>query len=65
MLPQVEIYKRMTAYLGRPEGHVKRPAAIHLHDRYGIVQHTLDLGQKLVDAGYVVLVPDLFSRFTR
>jgi dienelactone hydrolase len=64
MITQVEIDKRMTAYLGRPEGHAKRPAVIHLHERYGIVQHTSDLGQKLVDAGYVVLVPDLFSRFT-
>jgi carboxymethylenebutenolidase len=64
MLTQVEIDKRMRAYLGRPEGHAKRPAVIHLHERYGIVKHTSDLGQKLVDAGYVVLVPDLFSRFT-
>ena len=37
---------------------------IHLHERYGIVQHTTDLGQKFVDAGYVTIVPDLFSRFT-
>jgi carboxymethylenebutenolidase len=36
---------------------------IHLHERYGIVQHTSDLAQRLLDAGYVVLVPDLFSRF--
>jgi carboxymethylenebutenolidase len=64
MLAQVEIDKRMTAYLGRPEGYAKRPAVIHLHERYGVVKHTSDLGQKLVDAGYVVLVPDLFSRFT-
>jgi carboxymethylenebutenolidase len=64
MLTQVEIDKRMKAYLGRPEGNAKRPAVIHLHERYGIVQDTSDLGHKLVDAGYVVLVPDLFSRFT-
>jgi carboxymethylenebutenolidase len=54
----------MAAYLGVPEGRGKRPAVIHLHERYGIVQHTLDLAQKLVDAGYIALVPDLFSRFT-
>ena len=35
-----------------------------LHERYGIVQHTTDLGQKFVDAGYVTIVPDFFSRFT-
>jgi dienelactone hydrolase len=45
-------------------GGSKRPAVIHLHERYGIVQHTTDLGQKFVDAGYVTIVPDLFSRFT-
>jgi carboxymethylenebutenolidase len=64
MLTQVEIDKRMTAFMGCPEGHAKRPAIIHLHERYGIVKHTLDLAEKLVDAGYVVLVPDLFSRYT-
>ena len=64
MLTQVRVDNRMAAYLGVPEGRGKRPAVIHLHERYGIVQHTLDLAQKLVDAGYIVLVPDLFSRFT-
>ena len=37
---------------------------IHLHERYGIVQHTTDLGEKFVEPGYVTIVPDLFSRFT-
>jgi carboxymethylenebutenolidase len=64
MLKEVKIDNRMSAYLGRPDGGGKRPAVIHLHERYGIVQHTSDLAQKLLDAGYVVLVPDLFSRFT-
>jgi carboxymethylenebutenolidase len=64
MLTQVRVDNRMAAYLGVPEGRGNRPAVIHLHERYGIVQHTLDLAQKLVDAGYVALVPNLFSRFT-
>jgi carboxymethylenebutenolidase len=64
MLKEVQVDNRMKAYFGRPAGAAKRPAVIHLHERYGIVQHTLDLAQKLVDAGYAVLVPDLFSRFT-
>jgi carboxymethylenebutenolidase len=63
MLKEVRIENRMSAYLGRPDGRGKRPAIIHLHERYGIVQHTSDLAQKLLDAGYIVLVPDLFSRF--
>jgi carboxymethylenebutenolidase len=64
MLTPIQIDNRINAFLGKPAGGGKRPAVIHLHERYGIVQHTTDLGQKLVDAGYVTLVPDLFSRFT-
>ncbi|HXT54981.1 MAG TPA: dienelactone hydrolase family protein, partial [Candidatus Eisenbacteria bacterium] len=54
----------MNAFLGIPPGAGKKPVVIHLHERYGIVQHTTDLGQKFVDAGYVTIVPDYFSRFT-
>src|SRR5688572_682414 len=64
MLKEVRIDNRMDAYLGCPAGGGNRPAIIHLHERYGIVRHTSDLAQRLLDAGYVVLVPDLFSRFT-
>jgi carboxymethylenebutenolidase len=63
MLTQIRIANRINGFLGRPGGVDKRPAVIHLHERYGIVQHTTDLAQKLVDAGYVTVVPDLFSRF--
>jgi carboxymethylenebutenolidase len=64
MLTQIRIDNRLNGFLGRPGGADKRPAVIHLHERYGIVQHTTDLAHKLVDAGYVTVVPDLFSRFT-
>ena len=64
MLTPIRIDNRIDGFLGRPGGAGKRPAVIHLHERYGIVQHTLDLAQKLVEAGYVTLVPDLFCRFT-
>jgi carboxymethylenebutenolidase len=64
MLTPIKIDKRINGYLGKPAGGGKRAAVIHLHERYGIVQHTTDLGQKFVDAGYVAIVPDLFSRFT-
>jgi carboxymethylenebutenolidase len=64
MLTQIRIDNRINGFLGRPGGAGKRPAVIHLHERYGIVQHTTDLAQKLVDAGYVTVVPDLFCRFT-
>jgi carboxymethylenebutenolidase len=64
MLTQICIDNRINGLLGHPSGAGKRPAVIHLHERYGIVQHTMDLGQKLVDAGYVTIVPDLFCRFS-
>jgi carboxymethylenebutenolidase len=54
----------MNGFLGKPDGGGKHPAVIHLHERYGIVQHTTDLGEKFVKEGYVTIVPDLFSRFT-
>jgi len=38
-------------------------AVIVLHERYGLVKHTLDLAQHFADDGYVALAPDLFSRW--
>jgi carboxymethylenebutenolidase len=64
MLAPVRINNRIDAFLGIPEGIGKRPTIIHMHERYGIVQHTMDLGEKYVKAGYVTIVPDYFSRFT-
>ena len=64
MLTPVKIDTRMNGFLGVPDAPGKKPVVIHLHERYGIVEHTTDLGQKFVDAGYVTIVPDFFSRFT-
>src|SRR5437773_10029242 len=64
MLTSIKIANRINAHLGIPPSSGKKPVVIHLHERYGIVQHTTDLGQKFVDAGYVTIVPDFFSRFT-
>ena len=64
MLTPIKIDGRMNGFMGIPDGSGKNPVVIHLHERYGIVEHTTDLGQKFVDAGYVTIVPDFFSRFT-
>ena len=40
-----------------------KPAVIILHERYGLVQHTLDLAQKLADDGYVAFAPNLFAQW--
>ena len=64
MLTAIKIDNRIDAHLGIPDGIGKRPVIVHMHERYGIVQHTMDLGEKYVRAGYVTIVPDYFSRFT-
>ena len=64
MLTSIKIDNRINAHLGVPSGAGKKPVVIPLHERYRIVQHTTALGQKFVDAGYVTIVPDFFSRFT-
>ncbi|MBA2690418.1 MAG: dienelactone hydrolase family protein [Burkholderiales bacterium] len=38
-------------------------AVIILHERYGLVQHTLDLARRLAQDGFVALAPNLFSRW--
>jgi len=64
MLSEIRFGSGKAAFLGKPEVKGKRPAVVQFHERYGIVKHTTDLTQKLTDAGYVALAPDLFSRFT-
>jgi hypothetical protein len=56
MLTPIKIDNRIDAHIGIPEGIGKRPVIIHMHERYGIVQHTMDLGEKFVKAGYVTIV---------
>lgn len=38
-------------------------AIVVLHERYGLVKHTLDLAQRFADDGYMALAPNLFSKF--
>jgi carboxymethylenebutenolidase len=55
---------RVQAFLARPTtGQPPFPAVILYHERYGLVQHTLDLAAKFALYGYVALAPDLFSRW--
>ena len=46
-----------------PAGEARTGALIVLHERYGLVQHTVDLAQRFAAQGYVALAPDLFSRW--
>lgn len=55
---------RVQGFLARPTcGQAPFPAVILYHERYGLVQHTLDLAAKFALYGYVALAPDLFSRW--
>jgi len=44
-----------------PDGDGRRGAVVILHERYGLVQHTLDLAAKLAADGHVAIAPDLFG----
>ncbi|HYX91374.1 MAG TPA: dienelactone hydrolase family protein [Myxococcaceae bacterium] len=50
-------------FLWLPRSAAPAGAVMILHERYGLVQHTLDLAQRLAGDGYVALTPDLFSRW--
>ncbi len=55
---------RVQGFLAVPENQRGPFGAVVLgHERYGLVQHTLDLVAKFAAHGYVGLAPDLFSRW--
>ena len=44
-----------------PADRRRREAVIVLHERYGLVRHTLDLARRLARAGYAAFAPNLFA----
>jgi carboxymethylenebutenolidase len=55
---------RVEAFLALPEqGAGPYPAVVLGHERYGLVQHTLDLAAKFAAHGFVGIAPDMFSRW--
>jgi carboxymethylenebutenolidase len=50
----------LPVHLARPTGAGPFPCVVILHERYGLVRHTIDLADKLASSGYVVAAPDLF-----
>lgn len=55
---------RVQGFLAEPaEGTGRFPAVVLGHERYGLVQHTLDLAAKFARDAYVCIAPDLFSRW--
>jgi carboxymethylenebutenolidase len=51
-----------TTYVAQPEGQGKYPCVIVIHERYGLVKHTLDLCDKFAQSGYIGIAPNLFWR---
>ena len=55
---------RVKGFLAMPENQPGPFGAVILgHERYGLIQHTLDLTAKFAAHGYIGLAPDLFSRW--
>lgn len=51
------------AYLAQPPGAgAPHPAVIVIHEWWGLTDHMKDIAQRFARAGYVALVPDLYSR---
>src|SRR6266508_2137526 len=64
MTSTVTFGDRVSAFLAVPEvGTGPFSAVILGHERYGLVQHTLDLTAKWARSGYVAVAPDMFSRW--
>ncbi len=53
----------MRVWVARPADAEQHPAVMWLHERYGVVQHPLDMAARLAEEGYVGVCPDLFHRY--
>jgi carboxymethylenebutenolidase len=52
----------MPAWITRPKAPGKYPVVVLMHERYGLVQHTLDLSQRCAIDGFLVVTPSFFFR---
>jgi carboxymethylenebutenolidase len=55
----------LPAFLAVPAGSIgkKIPAIVIMHERYGLVQHTLDLAERFARDGYVCIAPDFYYAY--
>ena len=54
--------KEMDAYVALPAGAGKHPAIVYMHHRYGIETFARSICDRLAEAGFVAVAPDLFHR---
>lgn len=52
----------LPAFLALPASTQRGPAIVLMHERYGLVQHTRDLAQRLAREGFACIAPDFFHR---
>jgi carboxymethylenebutenolidase len=52
----------LPAFLALPTSGKNLPAIVLMHERYGLVQHTRDLAQRLARDGFACIAPDFFHR---
>ena len=64
MLVEQTLASGMRVWCARPDTGERRPAVLLLHERYGPVQHSWDIVERLAGDGFVACVPDLFHRYT-
>lgn len=53
----------LPAILFMPPGKGKFPAIVLMHERYGLVQHSLDLAARLARDGFVCITPDFYHKY--
>ncbi len=64
MIVEQTLASGMRFWIARPETQGRRPAVLMLHERYGPVQHSFSVIERLVADGHVACFPDMFHRFT-
>jgi carboxymethylenebutenolidase len=52
----------LPAFLAMPMARENLPAIVLMHERYGLVQHTRNLAQRLARDGFVCIAPDFFHK---
>jgi dienelactone hydrolase len=61
---RIDVGKGTRAFLTVPKRATGPFGAVILgHERYGLVQHTLDLAAKFASYGYMCIVPDMASHW--
>ena len=53
----------MPVVVATPDDDAAHPAMLIMHERYGLVQHAIDIAKRLAENGYTVAAPDLYWTF--